>query len=130
MPLTFGKNMSIRALLIALLLTQLAMGYEVHFTRSGDKIPKKEWTILIEEDSRLEPISEIERTNPTTGEVIKIKMPDSARFQSRKDAPTMFLRFVDGEIRVKILGEADIESLRPIAKALDATIVGEEGEQY
>lgn len=108
------------------------MGYEIVISRgyrwvedgSFSEIKLEEWKEAIIAFG-LEPLEFIEGINPMTKEKIRMNLPHSARIGT--DGP--LLRWNKGVI-ILDTDESGIEMCRNIAKSLDASIFGEEGENH
>lgn len=107
------------------------MGYELNIQRESDqsKLTKEEWMAYITSDDEFEKIekfsAEIEQ-----GKLLTIPTPNAGLWKmGKREVPFTFDEKY-GWISVKNPDELIVKKMVSIAKALDAIVLGEEGEQY
>ncbi len=94
-------------------------------------IVESEWNYLVANDPELEPKAEVSVTNPSTGEVIRMKAPGMVLWTSPTGRPLCMLRFSSGHISFRAPDDAVVMAkMFEVAGQLDARIQGEEGEWY
>lgn len=107
------------------------MGYELHIKRAEEnkKINKEEWLQYIKSDVEFEPIEGFSATL-NQNEKITVSTPNAGIWKSDKGEIPFTFYEEDGEIALKNPENWMIKKMLVIAKALNALVVGEEGEIY
>ena len=107
------------------------MGYELHIKRAEEnkKINKEEWLQYIKSDVEFEPIEAFSATL-NQNEKITVSTPNAGIWKSDKGEIPFTFYEEDGEIALKNPENWMIKKMLVIAKALNALVVGEEGEIY
>lgn len=108
------------------------MSYMLHITRSENWVDGKENPITKEEiraniDKKFKIIDKIETTNPVTKEKIVIG-EDS--LQWKRNGKKIYMNIDEGNIDFPYIDDEMIEELKPLAERLNATIQGDDGEEY
>lgn len=102
----------------------ISRGYRWAEDGSFVPISISEWKSVIL-SRKLSAVEYLECVNPMTGEVIRIKTPDSARI--RDQGP--LLSWKKGVIQLNC-DQSQYDHCRPIASDLGASIFGDDGEKY
>lgn len=111
------------------------MSYGVHIERrtaptSESTITLKEWHAYIESSPDLEIIDAWEQTNSLTGEVIHIPGDGIAVWNGLGDREAVYFNYGIGRISTGNPNNRIIAKMKEIAQALDARVIGDEGEEY
>ena len=104
------------------------MAYEIHIVRSMD-IALEEWQLLCASDPSLTLENELARRNPVTGETIVSSGKNSATWTSPLTQQQYLFDYRRGMISF-VYSDAAIIKAKEIAKALAASVEGDEGEAY
>jgi len=117
-----------RALILtSLLIPGVGMAYDLHIENSGKTI--EQWISFVASSSFLAASPKAEATNPATGEVISIDMPDAAKTENG-----LYFTSHSGSggltITISSPAESDLPLLKEIVKEFGGVLVGDEGEEY
>ena len=107
------------------------MGYELNILREDEnnKINKKEWITYMESDAEFNRIEEFS-ADLGDSELLTVATPNGGLWKSDKGEVPFTFSEKYGEITVKSPEHWIIEKMISIAKNLNATVIGEEGEKY
>ena len=106
------------------------MGYGVHIKRHGSSIPQEEWLAVLGRDPEMRHEGKFERTNPQTGEAIRISAPGLAAWLSHPAGKPVLFDLSRGRVSVANPDEPTLAKMISIARLLEARVVGDEGETY
>ena len=104
------------------------MAYEIHIVRLTE-IALEEWRLLCASDSSLKLENELARRNSVTGEIIVFSGKNSATWTSPLTHQQYLFDYRRGMISF-VYSDAAIIKAKEIAKALAASVEGDEGEAY
>ena len=104
------------------------MAYEIHIVRPME-ITLEEWQLICASDPSLKLESELTRRNPATGETIVFSGKNSAIWTSPLTQQQYLFDYRRGIISF-VYSDAAIIKAKEIAKALAASVEGDEGEAY
>lgn len=105
------------------------MGYSLYIRRKDKPITVEEWCDYINSDSSFTKTDVLKQENPFTGQCFEIPSPDCGLWKS-EDAKEVPFMYKNGEICVSS-SEGDVgKKMVEVSKALNAKLVGEEGEEY
>lgn len=107
------------------------MGYELNIQREeeNNKIKTEEWITYMESDSEFDRIEEYS-ADLGNDEILTVPTPNGGLWKSDKGEIPFTFSEEYGEITVKNPENWIIEKMISIAKNLNATVIGEEGEIY
>lgn len=115
----------------------IAMGYDLHITKSSDwtnsakdPIREDQWKALVDSDDELKMDTSVSAQNPSTGEVIELRNPLMASWIDSKTGDKHYFYFRSGEITVKNPTENAIKKMKEVALKIGAKVQGDEGEFY
>lgn len=134
---------SILTTIFLILLVTPAMAYEIYISK-GDQFSKhfkpiqlEEWEKIIKQKNELQKIEFIEVENLKTKEVIKLSMPNSAKYTVvqkklfKKIKKVFYLTHQEnGVISTQYTKDKDLNHIKKLAIWFSAEIYGEEGEKY
>ncbi|MGY4495446.1 hypothetical protein [Pseudomonas sp. TE3610] len=104
------------------------MAYEIHIARSMG-IALEEWQLLCASDLSLKLEIELAGRNPFTGETIVSSGQNSATWTSPLTQQQYLFDYRRGRISF-VFSDAAIVKAKEIARALGASVEGDEGEAY
>lgn len=104
------------------------MAYELHIVRPME-IALEEWQSLCASDPSMKLENEFARKNPVTGETIVSSGKNSATWTSPLTQQQYLFDYRRGMISF-VYSDAAIIKAKEIAKALTASVEGDEGEAY
>ena len=112
------------------------MGYDLHitrrpkwFAREGPVITDAEWRTLVEADAELR-FSGAAEHELASGAVLRYENPLLAVWTDHPDEEIVWFDYRRGDIIVSDPDEATIVKMRQVARALSATVQGDDGELY
>jgi len=116
------------------------MGYEVHITRANEWTESKktpvalaDWEAYVNADPEMRLDGFAETTTPQ-GETIRIEIPGIAVWTSYSghevDGNMAWFSWFNGRVSVKSPDKEILQKMHAIAEALNAIVLGDEGERY
>lgn len=112
------------------------MSYALHITRRhqegpANSISRGEWLEYLNHDPEFRQIDAVESINPKTGATIRIPGDALAEWIAQREPGPTF-NYFEGGITVGFRGKdhATLHKMKEVATALDAQVIGQEGEEY